>query len=120
MRQANDYLDKTPADEMSPTSKDDAAQNFMALAVAMHEIHDHQQKLIDELGVAKIDMLKILEEGMAIREAYNNYEIDLDEHDPRLLVLQNYDAVEALLQARVDMLAAMIVSRVSDINRDYN
>lgn len=120
MRQANDYLDKTPAEDMSPTAKDETAQNFMALAVAMHEVHDFHLKLHRERGIAKVDMLKLLQDGMAVREAYNNYEINLEEHDYRLLVLQNHDAVEALLQARVDMLSGMIVSRVSDINKDYS
>lgn len=120
MRQANDYLDKTSVEDMSPTSKDETAQNFMALSVAMHEIHDFQVKLARERGVAKVDMLSLLIEGLSVRDSFNNYQLDLAEHDHRLLVLENHDAVEALLQARVDMLSAMIVSRVSDINRDYS
>lgn len=120
MRQANHYLDKTPADEMSPTSKDESAQNFMALAVAMHEVHDYQLKMVHEKGVEKLDMFKLIQRGLALRDAYNDYDINLSEDDPRLLVLQNHDTAKALLQARVDMLSAMIVSRVSDINRDYS
>ena len=106
--------------DVSPDSDDNDIMVLNALAVTMHEIHSYQSELVKEKKVKKSSMYSMIKEALKIRDEYNNFEIKLDKNDYRRVILNYHDEALALLNYRADMLAAMTLSKISNINKQYS
>lgn len=109
---------KDPSD-ISPTKEDNYVMNLMALAVTLHEIHHHQEKLVHtHANVEKISMLSVIKDSLRQQQRINSGEItkaELKDHENALLFW--HDEAINMLKYRFNMLMTMTLVKVSDVRK---
>ncbi len=105
-----------PSEALDPTSSKPRSQNFMAIASTIDGVNPNAQILARQRNEPEVSILSLIHDGLKKAQQVESGEIshaELKPFEQQVLIYQR-QAI-ALLQARVNFLPVMLLSRISDI-----
>lgn len=110
-----------PSDEfIEPTTDDNYKKNFLALAAAMHEINDKQKTRVDPKGLPRVSMLSLFEKALEQNAQLKAGTLTVERLAPSSYDLLSFESkMIQVLQARHNMILAMLVAQASHVNADW-
>ncbi len=109
-RRMCDLYKKINPNKMSPTKDKNLDNAFYAFAAALHMNHHFQEQIAEDNHFQTVSFLDIIKEALR-KEQYGER---LKEHEDILLTGLNREMVIELLKARVDILAGIAFSYMTD------
>lgn len=109
-RRMSDLYKKIKPEKMSPTKDRNLDNAFYAFAAALHMNHHFQENMAEDHNFSTISFLDIVKEALR-KERDGEY---LKEYEDVLLTGINREMVIELLKARVDILAGIAFSYMTD------
>jgi hypothetical protein len=111
-----------PADDtfISPTSKDNNEQDFLALATTLHEVNDKQKNRVDKASIQRFSMLYLIERALDQKTQIDEGKITMAQLAPSSYDLLGFESkLVQLLQARHNFLMTMWLAKASDIDKSF-